>query len=180
MPVGAGLSDFTLQSGAPYDSIRCIAGPTPPRPSNAIKETAWHLISHLALNYLSLTDNDKEHGAAALRQILSLYGDTGDPSISKQISGILSIDSRPVVRRIDLDRRTGALVPITFGRGLQLTVSFDELAFKGSGAFLLGGVLDEFFARYVSINSFTETVVSTIQRGEIMRWPARTGKRQTT
>jgi type VI secretion system protein ImpG len=90
----------------------------------------------------------------------------------------LSIDCRPVVRRIELDRRVSASIPITFGRGLQLTISLNELAFKGSGAFLLGAVLEEFFARYVSINSFTETVVGTIERGEIMRWPARIGKRQ--
>ena len=39
-------------------------------------------------------------------------------------------------------------------------------------------LLDEFFGRYVSLNSFTETVLTTIQRKEIMRWPARTGRRQ--
>ena len=38
-------------------------------------------------------------------------------------------------------------------------------------------VLEQFFARYVSVNSFTETVVDTIGRGEIMRWPARIGTR---
>jgi type VI secretion system protein ImpG len=37
---------------------------------------------------------------------------------------------------------------------------------------------DEFFARYVSINSFTETTVSTLERGELIRWPAKTGLRQ--
>ena len=42
MPVGVGKTDFTLQSGAPYVSIRCLAGPTPPRPANVHKETAWY------------------------------------------------------------------------------------------------------------------------------------------
>ncbi len=177
MPIGSQPSDFTLQSGAPYDAVRCLAGPTPPRPSNAIKETAWQLISHLALNYLSITDNDREHGAVALRQLLELYGDHGDPAVRKQIGGVLSIESRPVVRRIETPKRVNAPIPITFGRGLELTVSFDESAFKGSGAFLLGAVLEQFFARYVSINSFTETVIQTTERGEIMRWPPRIGRR---
>ena len=66
MPVGIGNTDFTLQTGAPVESVRCLAGPTKPRPSNVQKETAWELISHLALNYLSLNDNDTEQGAAAL------------------------------------------------------------------------------------------------------------------
>ena len=42
--------------------------------------------------------------------------------------------------------------------------------------FLLGSVLERFFAKYVSINSFTETVLRSIQRGEIMRWPASLGQ----
>jgi len=39
--------------------------------------------------------------------------------------------------------------------------------------------LDAFFAKYVSINSFTETVVRTVDHGEVMRWPARIGRRHT-
>jgi len=120
----------------------------------------------LALNYLSLTDNDEEHGAAALRQILSLYGDQSDPTIRKQVGGVLSIHSKPVIRRIDPPQGMNAPIPITFGRGLELTVSFDESAFRGGGVFLLGAVLERFFAKYVSINSFTETVIRTIGRGK--------------
>jgi len=171
MPVGVGRTDFSLQTGAPVESIRCLAGPTKPKPSNAHRETAWLLISHLALNYLSIIDNDKEQGAAALRQLLSIYGDYTEPDIRKQIEGVQSIRSEPVVRRIDSPG------PITFGRGLEISVNFDESAFEGSGAFLLGGVLEQFFALYVSINSFTETVIRTTDRGEIMRWPALIGRR---
>ncbi|UCF95293.1 MAG: type VI secretion system baseplate subunit TssF [Desulfobacterales bacterium] len=173
MPVGVGNTDFTLQTGAPVESVRCLAGPTKPRPSNAQKETAWELLSHLTLNYLSLVDNDREQGAAALRQLLALYGDTSEANIRKQIEGVLSIRSEPVVRRID------TAGPITFGRGLELTVNFDESAFEGSGVILLGAVLEQFLVRYVSINAFTETVIRTTDRDEIMRWPAQIGRRHT-
>jgi type VI secretion system protein ImpG len=172
MPVGIGNTDFTLQTGAPVESIRCLAGPTKPRPSNVQKETAWELISHLALNYLSLNDNDNEQGAAALRQLLTLYADYGEPNIQKQIEGVLSIRSKPVVRRIHIPG------PITFGRGLELTINFEESAFEGSGVILLAAVLEQFFARYVSINSFTETVIKTTDRDEIIRWPAQIGRRR--
>jgi type VI secretion system protein ImpG len=40
-------------------------------------------------------------------------------------------------------------------------------------------VLAQFFARYVSINSFTETVIKTLDRGEVMRWPMMIGRRHT-
>jgi type VI secretion system protein ImpG len=172
MPVGIGNTDFTLQTGAPVESIRCLAGPTRPRPSNVQKETAWELISHLTLNYLSLNDSDTEQGAAALRQLLTLYSDYGEPNIQKQIEGLLSIRSEAVVRRIHIPG------PITFGRGLELTLNFEESAFEGSGVILLGTVLAQFFARYVSINSFTETVLKTTDRDEIIRWPAQIGRRQ--
>ncbi len=83
------------------------------------------------------------------------------------------MSSTPVTRRLP------APGPITFGRGLEVTVTFDEAAFEGTGVFLLGCVLEEFFARYTSINSFTETIIKTTKRGEIMRWPPRTGRQLT-
>jgi type VI secretion system protein ImpG len=173
MPIGVGPTDFTLPISAPVQSVRCLAGPTRPRPALAEADTAWRLISHLSLNYLSLCNGGAAEGAAALRELLSLYADRNDSAVSKQIEGILSIDSRNVVRRID------SRGPIVFGRGLEITVKFDETAFEGSGVFLMSAVLEQFFARYVSINSFTETVVGTSDRGVIMRWPIRTGWRHT-
>jgi type VI secretion system protein ImpG len=63
-------------------------------------------------------------------------------------------------------------------RGIEITVTLDEKAFEGSGAFLLGAVLDRFFVEYAGINHFTQTVIRTVERGEIMRWPTRIGMRQ--
>jgi type VI protein secretion system component VasA len=67
---------------------------------------------------------------------------------------------------------------LSFGRGLEVTLACDEAAFEGSGVVLLGAVLERFFAKYASINSFTETVLRSAQRGEIMRWPTTPGRRQ--
>ncbi|MCX7102372.1 MAG: type VI secretion system baseplate subunit TssF, partial [Methylobacter sp.] len=170
LPIGIGKTDFTIQTGAPVDFIRCLSGPTKPRPSNAHKDTAWKLINHLSLNYLSLV-NDEQEGATAFRSLLSLYGDNSDASFRKQIEGVLSIKSKPIVRRIN------TAGPIVFGRGLEITLTVDEAAFEGSGVFLLGMVLERFFAQYVSLNSFTETVLTSSDRGEIMRWPTRLGQR---
>jgi len=94
-----------------------------------------------------------------------------DSALRKQIEGLKTVTVKPVLRRI----LNGG--PISFGRGLQVDVTFDEAAFRGTGVFLLGAVLEQFFARYVSINSFTETVIRTLDRGETARWPARTGQR---
>ena len=171
MTIGQGATDFTLQSGAPVAAVRCVAGPTKPRPSRAEGESAWRLISHLSLNYLSLLDHEDGQGAVALRDMLMLYGGDGDAAMRLQVDGLRSAVGRPITRRLV---RAG---PMAFGRGLEVTVTFDEAAFTGSGAFLLGAILEKFFAKYTSINSFTETVVRTLSRGEIVRWPAIMGQR---
>ena len=171
MPVGASSTDFTMESGAPVNAVRCLAGPTRPQPSHAQREVAWQLISHLSLNYLSVTDQDAQGGAAALRQLLGLYGATNDAAIRKQIDGVVSVTSKPV------NRRVAGSGPMAFARGLEVAVTLDEPAFEGTGIFLLGVVLEQFFARYVSINSFTETVLKATDRGEVMRWPPRIGQR---
>jgi type VI secretion system protein ImpG len=53
----------------------------------------------------------------------------------------------------------------------------EDKSFEGSGPFLIGAVLDRFFSEYVSLNHFTQTVIRTTERGEIMRWPPRLGLR---
>jgi len=172
MAVGRGKTDFTMDISAPVEGeIRCLAGPTPPKPSHIEGEIAWRAVSHLALNYLSLTDQDAQEGASALRDLLRLYGDARDPAIRKQIDGVKSITYRPITRRV------AVAGPISFARGLEVTATLDEEAFEGGSAFLLGAVLERFFAKYVSINSFTETVVRTVDRGQIMRWQAKVGQR---
>ena len=174
LALGQGRTDFTIESGAPIESVRCLAGPTPPRASHAHGDTTWRLISHLSLNYLSLAEGaanaDKGSG---LRELLSLYADLSDPTHRKQIDGIRSTACAGITRALPVPG------PTTFGRGLEVEVTCDETAFEGSGAFLLGAVLQRFFTKYVSINSFTETVLRTVQRGEIMRWPAKLGLRHT-
>ena len=76
----------------------------------------------------------------------------------------------PVVRRVASSprdgRRTFAAPRLAFGRGLAITVEVDELAFEGGSALSLGSVLAHFFTRYVSINSFTETALRSLGRGE--------------
>lgn len=171
MPIGIGSSDFTMEETAPCTSIRCIGSPTSPKPSYAEGEFAWRIINHLSLNYLSLDDTSGGEGVSALRDILRLYSDSSDMQTRKQVDGLKSISSRPITRRITAPGSIG------FARGLEITITLDEAAFEGTGVFLLGAVLEQFFARYVSINSFTETVVKTLDRGEIKRWTMRNGAR---
>ena len=169
--IGQGNTDFNLEVNAPVESIRCLSGPTEPQPALAQGADSWRLISHLSLNYLSLRDSPNGEGANALREMLRLYVDRNDRYAHKLIEGVVSTKVEPIIRRMVTPG------PITFGRGIEVTVELDELAFEGVGVFVFGAVLAEFFQRYVSINAFTETVVRTRQRREIMRWSAQPGQR---
>jgi type VI secretion system protein ImpG len=171
MPVGKQTTDFTIAISAPVASIRCLVGPVAPRPCRTDGEYAWRFISHLGLNYLTLVDTDAVRGAASLRELLRLYVPSADSIASRQLEGVASVTSKPIVRRIP-----GA-GPVAMGRGLEVTLTIDEGPFGGTGGILLAAVLDRFFAKHVSINAFTETVMRSPERGEVMRWPMRTGRR---
>ncbi|MFK7997913.1 MAG: type VI secretion system baseplate subunit TssF [Granulosicoccus sp.] len=176
MPVGRTSTDFNLDIGAPVASIKCIAGPTIPRASRAGGRDAWQLISNLSLNYLSIGSVDEQEGeqaAAMLRQTLELYIDERRDTDKRQLEGIVSVTSKPVVRQ----RRYRSHVEIA--HGIEVDVKVDESAFEGTGAYLLGSVLERYFARYASVNSFSETVLSSVQRSEIERWPVQLGTRQS-
>ena len=58
----------------------------------------------------------------------------------------------------------------------EVTLTFDETLYVGTGAFLLGSVLNRFLPLYASINSFTQLVIRSVQReGEWERWPPMAG-----
>src|ERR1700730_3602573 len=172
LPVGIGDTDLSPELYAPLSSIRWLVGPTVPVASIIEGDPAWRTISHLSLNYLSLLDTKDGEGATGLRELLKLYINRNDLFALRQVDGIRSVTSVPILRRVGSDG------PLTFARGLEIKVTVDEGAFEGSGIFVLGAVLAQFFARYVSLNSFTETVLISQRRGEVMRWPSLIGKRQ--
>jgi type VI secretion system protein ImpG len=126
----------------------------------------------LSLNHLGLVERGAGHNGQSLQQILTLLADASDSAVERRLRGIRSIESRPIVRRFRERSGMGA------ARGLEVTISLDEKAFQGSGVFLLGAVLDRFFAEYAAMNHFTQTVIRTLERGEIMRWPPRHGTRR--
>ena len=167
----AGKDVFHLPDGGPVVSIWTPVPPTRPRPTLAQGDTAWRLISHLSLNYLSVAESsdDEAGGAAALRELIGIYAPTQDRVIAKQLEGVRKVSSRPIVRRMTDEILSTAV------RGVEIKLEFDESFFEGTGVYVLGSVLERFFRKYVTINSFTETVLTTQQRGEIARWRPQSG-----
>lgn len=179
LPVGKASVGFRLTDDTDV-ALACVSGPTQPRASIAeverpnlqgggAGEVMWRLVNFLALSHLGLRDRSAKDPAGGLRELLSLFADLSDAVTERQIRGISGIESRPVTRSIR--RETGYVA----ARGTEITMRLDERAFEGSGIMLLGAVLDRFLADYAHINSFTELVVKSDQRGIVKRWTPRSG-----
>ncbi|MBT9500368.1 MAG: type VI secretion system baseplate subunit TssF [Burkholderiaceae bacterium] len=171
MPGSSGQGEFTLDSGVPISSVRTVAGPS--RPHTALREggVAWRLLNLLSLNYLSLLDTEGGEAAAALRDLLSRFPQGTDPAVRRQIEALQQVTTRPVVRRHPLPG------PIAFGRGIEVQLTVDELGHAGGSAFLFGAALHHYLSRHASMNSFVETVLVSLTRGEVMRWKPSRGAR---
>lgn len=171
LPTSFGSLGFDLPGGrGSIQSVSCLAAPTPTLRPSLGQGMIWRLVSHLALNHVSLTGG--EAGADALREILLLYDFRRSASTRSAIKGVRQVHSRRVTRRIG--QQMGG-----FGRGVQIRLQLDETKFADAGAYLFASVLDRFFALYTNINSFTETVVQCEQRvdqEEPWTWLMRTGE----
>ena len=162
LPFGDPAGDFDLEVEAPVAYINCLIKPTPTRRPFLGGELQWRLISHLSLNYMSLVQG----GETALKEILKLYDFDNSPSTRQQIDGIVGLNSKHVTKRLGQ----------SFSRGVQVTVEFDEEKFVGTGLFLFASILERFLAQYVSVNSFSQMIVKTIQQKEIVKkWAPRSG-----
>ena len=67
--------------------------------------------------------------------------------------------------------------PVAFSRGLSIELTMDELGHEGGSAVMFAGVLHRFFTRHASLNSFVETTLHSLTRGELMRWRPELGAR---
>jgi type VI secretion system protein ImpG len=170
LPFGGREGDFEIEGSGLLSKARCLTKPTETiRPARR-KALQWRLISHLNLNYLSITES-LNGTPEALQEILHLYNFEDSSATRKQILGITGISSRRVVRRI------GEHIGAGFVRGLETTLTMNEEEFVGSGMFLFACVLERFFGLYSSLNSFNQMVLRTEQREENVKiFPPRAGE----
>ncbi|TGU71377.1 type VI secretion system baseplate subunit TssF [Geomonas terrae] len=164
LSIGAPACAFETESAAPLTAITCLIKPTMPLRPSLDGARQRHLISHLSLNYLSLVDG----GAGALRELLLLYDFASSPATRQQISGIVTVSSRHVTRRVG-----GG-----FCRGTEVAVVLDQEKYVGSGVYLFSSILERFLGQYVSVNSFVQVVARDASNDTVIKvWPPRSGDR---
>jgi type VI secretion system protein ImpG len=167
---------FKLEAAAPLTGIRCLRTPTRTLRPPLRRRAYWRLLSHLSLNHLSLADSAE--GLDALKEILRLY-DYSDTKVDAQLAavnrllveGVTGLSSRQVVGRVGPAAGGGIAL------GVEVTATFDEKSYVGTGVFLFASVLERFLGLYASINSFTQLVAKTKQgEGVLKKWPPRAGE----
>jgi type VI secretion system protein ImpG len=154
----------------PCNRVRCLMPFTqvvrPPLRNHA----RWRLISHLNLNHLSLTGGDD--ATQALKEILRLYDFKESAITQTLIDSILSVHAKPISAPLEIDGRA------TMCRGMEVKVELDDSQLSGSSAYLFATILEQFFALYCSINSFTRLLVKVKNReGYLKKCPPRAGEK---
>jgi type VI secretion system protein ImpG len=128
----------------------------------------WRLLSHLAINYLSLADTDN------LKSLLELYifsghrGSKQEIANRKRINGISAISVKACDRLVEG-------IPM---RGQEVKITVDAGNFTSIGdMYLFGMLLDRLMASFSSLNCFTEFSLVDSTTNEVYRWPIRAGDR---
>ena len=179
MPVGAGQTDFTGGADLPaIERIRCVSGPSVPRPPLAEQAGLWRLLDMLSASRLPLMARTEGVDAAqsaandahALRQWLSALCPPGDESGRRQIALLRQASAKAATRRLPLPG------PVCYGRGLEIMLTFDDVAWAGGHASVFSAVLARALVDYLPVNQFAETVARTPTRGVVARYPAQVGQ----
>lgn len=159
-----------VDTAPPCSKIRCITQPTSTVRPPLRNLARWRLISHLNLNYLSLTGRDNP--TEALQEILRLY-DFKESSVTQGlISAILKVYAKPISAPLNIDGHA------TICRGIEVEIELDDTQLTGSSSYLFASVLEQFFALYCSVNSFTRLLVKLKgKEGYLKKCPPRAGEK---
>jgi type VI secretion system protein ImpG len=127
----------------------------------------WRLISHLALNRLSLSSVPVFQETLQLYNFQSLDSPQAGKANQLRIEGIVGIESRAETLLMKG-------IPV---RGVATLLEIKESHFASDGdLFLFATVLNEFLSLGVSLNSFSQLRVRGAEKGETYEWPALIGR----
>ena len=166
-----GNSDFLLEGSLPLQSIKLISKLTRPKPAANEDKMLWPFLNQLSLNYLSLLNVDQDDAPVTLKELLMLFVSSENDLMKKQIESIAKIKTEIISKVV---RYHGTASPV---RGIRIILTLDDSSLGGIHPFLFGSVLNHYFKRLVSMNSFVQLQIETFQQGHIATWPAIVGER---
>lgn len=170
LPARLNLGDVSVAAAGspPFAKFRNVTRPTASVSPSLEGDLHWRLLSHLALNYLSLADVDAFRRAVGLYHLRARVDRQAETALRLLLDAVKKVSAAPVTR----------LVRGAPARGVAVDVEIDEDGAGGEGeAWLFGTVLDVFLGQYVALNSFSRLQLKLQKCGEVHSWPMRSGSR---
>lgn len=155
---GLAGGDLFLEGGALVKQINFLRKPSASYRFERGRGAHWRLISHLSLNHLSLS----QKGIEAFQESLRLYDLPRSAINEKILAGVIAISHQSTSKWM-----TGKPFAC-LARGIEITLTINEDNFVGSGLHVFSKILDQFFALYVSLNSFTQVRLMSHKSGEVL------------
>lgn len=156
-------SDLSL----PVKDIRLVTRPTPQLYTNKTAESLWRLVSHLSIDYLTLTRDEQ---LMTLKELIQIYGHLSDERPIPELNLITEIQTKPVVRRMFYEAWRG------FAPGTKIDLTLQSSPLEETSSFLFASVLNSVFSFFTTVNAFTELEIRYVNRpGVHKRWPPQSG-----
>lgn len=164
-------SDFLIDSTLPIKAANIISAVSKPIEAVNEDQTLWALLNQLNLSYTSLTAQSEKNSTLLLKELLLAFPHDNNKFYQTEISSIKNLSVTPTTRIIR-HKGAGGLI-----RGIAVVITFDESLLGGIHPYLFGSVLKHYLQRSVSVNSYVDVIIETIQHGKIMEWSGLKGEK---
>jgi type VI secretion system protein ImpG len=149
-------------------TFKNLIGVTAPLPPPVGRELQWRVLAHMAMSYRSIAEPDVLRATVDIYNFQSLYDRQAARANQLRVAAIKDVKVQPTDRLY-----RGAPV-----RGVRTMIDLDENGFAGEGEmYLFASVLNEMFASYVSLNSFTQLRVRGTGTNVVYEWDPKSGHR---
>lgn len=164
-------SDFSVETALPVQAIHIIANMTKPVEAVSEDQTLWSLLNQLNLSYISLAEHSDKDSTLLLKELLLAFPHENNEFYKSEVNSIKQLKVEPIMRTVR-HRGAGSLV-----KGIAVELTFDENLMAGIHPYLFASILRQYFKRSISINSFVELRVFTVQKGQIIEWKELIGEK---
>ncbi len=155
--------DVTVPTGnfPGFSSFTNFTRPTAPIYPPRAEHYLWNVLSHMNMNYRSLTQDGN------LKEVMALYDWSHAGANRKIIEGVITC-------RLE---KKNFLIGSQLARGTEINVSIKDGTFSETGEqFVFGRILLEFFTQYSTINHLVSLQMTTLPSGALMRWEPLEGR----
>ncbi|MGH1470078.1 MAG: type VI secretion system baseplate subunit TssF [Cellvibrionaceae bacterium] len=169
LPFGPNQPEINfMNSGGGGLRFKCVTPPTSNIQPKLDDSSRWQLVTQLSLQSFS-----GENGLEVFKETLQLHDLLASRESRSIIDGITHLKTSLSTTRMVSEGRAAIC------QGTKITLEFDEHYYSGNGLYLFSAVLNDFFAQFCTINSFTQLVVNIKQKPEnSIEWLPRIGKKE--